>query len=191
MKKLIFCIALTMGLVLQGYYSKAQTPDPSVIKSDPDWQTIASIEGNFIDKFVSARIDMKNFDLSNQKLVLSTIGMTSDEYSKEVNLLKAAGSNLVKRYAIDASNCSSCKMDANTKSSVFKSVITQFEGSPDIYSRFRNESLGLGGGTNFAQQNCCGFGFYACCALCAFSLELFPVYLACCTVCYHSQCCSN
>lgn len=190
MKKLMFCIALTLGLILQGSYANAQTLDPSVIKSDPDWQTIARIEGGFIDKFVSAKIDLANFDLNNEKLVLSVIGMTKDEYLKNVDLVRAAANSLAKKYAIDPANCPSCKMDNDSKNSTFKTVVAQFRANPDIYTRFRGESLGLDAGTN-KTQSCCGFGFYACCTVCAFSIEVFPVYLACCALCHHSQCCSN
>ncbi len=195
MKKLMICITLIFGLILQGFYSKAQNPDPSVIKSDPDWQTIANIEGNFIDKFVSAKINLKNFDLNNQALVLSTVGMSKAEYLRNVDLVRAAGTSLVKKYAFSSANCSTCKLDINAKNDLFRSVIEQFQTNPDIYTRFRIESLGLsslsGQGTNYAQTCCCcGFWFYACCGLCSASIEAFPLYLACCGYCYHSECCT-
>ena len=192
MKKLMICVALISGLIFQGYPTSAQTTDPTVIKNDPDWQTIAAIEGNFVDRLVSAKIDLANFDLNNEKLVLSTVGMTKDEYLKNVDQVRAAANSLVKRYGISSADCSSCSLDINTKNDMVRSEIAQFKVNPAIYSRFRTESLGLADGTNKATSCCCcGWGFYGCVTLCALSIEIFPVYLACCAVCHHTQCCSN
>lgn len=192
MKKLMFCITLTLGLALQVAYTNAQTIDPAVIKSDPDWQTIARIEGSFVDRLVAAKIDLANFDLNNEKLVLSTTGMTRDEYLKNGELVKAAASSLVKRYAMDITNCPSCSVDNDTRNEMFRSVIAKFKANQDIYSRFKSGSLGLDGGTNRIESgSCCGIRFYLCVFACSVSLELFPAYLACCATCYNGFCCNN
>lgn len=191
MKKLMICIALVPGLILQAFNGRSQAARISEIKNDPDWKIIANIQDDFVNKFIAAKVDLNELDLNDEGLVLNTVGIEKEDYLKNVELVRSAGARLVKKYELDKTDCSSCLMEINAKNDVFKSVMAQFKADPGFYSRFRTESLGIG--TNLQQQTCCccGFRFYACCALCAATIEAFPLYLACCTICFHTQCCGN
>ena len=160
-------------------------------RNDPDWQIMAKIQYQFINSFVAnKKIRLDNFDFNNEAALLNVIGMTKEEYLAQVQLNKEAAQRFIAKYN-NSGKCSSCNLTYAEQVNTLKTVLKSFQANPVQYSNFVNGSLSAGGGQNLAQNSCCGFWFYACCAVCALSIEAFPVYLACCALCYHSECCSN
>ncbi len=134
--------------------------------------------------------------------------MTKEEYTIQVNLTREAAKRLVKKYNFGGLACNSCKSTNDEQIKGLRSILILFKENEKLYSKFRSQSLGVDSEKNIKltslpastgiviqkrdpQFACCGFWFYACCTLCAASIEAFPVYLMCCSYCFHSECCDE
>lgn len=198
-----FFLSKCVPICSTGYHNDSITgacvPDGSSaitqILNDPDWQTIANALHTYYDIFVNNKINVKTYDLTNNALFLQTTGLTQAQLNTLVQNVKTAGQRLVARYHFDPAKCPACSASFSVENAAFDSVIISFQNSPSLYASFTSQSLGIGYGqsskTNLASQPCCGWWFYACCALAAETIEAFPVYLAACCYCYHAECCGN
>ncbi len=161
-------------------------------RNDPDWQIMARIQYQFINSLVSNRkINLDLFDFNNENNLLTAIGMSRAEYLAQVKLNREAAVRFMKKYSITGS-CSTCTLSPADQVNTLRNVLTTFRMNNVQYSNFAANSLSVIPSTNLASGGtCCGFWFYACCAVCALSIEAFPLYIACCALCYHSECCGN
>lgn len=159
-----------------------------IFRNDSDWLTIAHLQYNVINSFVSSKIDLGSFDFTDQSAFLTVIGMDSAEYAAESLASKEAAERLIERYSITGS-CTTCSLSLGSLLDTLRSSLTVFRNNSDLYSTFKNESLNIGDRVA-TTYSCCGFWFYLCCTVCAATIEAFPVYLACCALCFHSECCN-
>ena len=160
-------------------------------RNDPDWQIMARIQYQFINSLVSNRkVNLEFFDFNNENNLLTAIGMSREEYLAQVKLNREAAARFIKKYNISGT-CSSCTLSPAAQVNTLRNVLASFRTNNVQYSNFAANSLSVNPGTNVAMaSSCCGFWFYACCSVCALTIEVFPVYLACCALCYHSECCN-
>ena len=163
-------------------------------KNDPDWQLMANIQFRFINAFVgNKKINIAAFDFNNESSLLNTLGMTKEEYLLQVKLNKEAAQRLVTKFNL-AGVCSNCTLSAGDQLDALRMALITFRSNDNLYRDFVNHSLSISTGQNLPSGDnccCCGLGFYACCAVCSLSIEVFPLYLACCGLCYNSQCCHS
>jgi hypothetical protein len=187
---LFILVLLFQSAIVNGQVSESDRVE--IIRADPDWQILATSQDLIIKTFVSSGIDIEKFDFSNETLFLKTINMTKEEYLNKVGLAKESAKRLIAKYGFKGTSCSLCSLSANDQIRSIKSQLIFLRNSPDEYSRFRQEALGVQRGiASTVSSACCGFWFYACCTLCAASIEAFPVYLMCCAYCFHSECCKT
>lgn len=201
-----FYLGKCVPICQSGYHNDSTTgacvpnaaPDSiTIIKNDPDFITISNALYTYYNIFVTKKINMSTYNLQDSALFLKTTGATQSQLNTLVANIKVAGQRLVARYHFNSSQCATCGKTFAQQDSAFNSMITLFQNNPTIYNDFVTNSLGIGsGGTQAAgiqpmraQQVCCGFWFYACCGLAAATIEAFPIYLAACAYCYHSECC--
>lgn len=160
-------------------------------RNDPDWKIMADIQYRFINSLVTnQKLNIDNLDFSNETDFLNAIGMTKVQYLAQVSLNKEAARRFIKKFNITGS-CKTCEMTYANQINGLKSAVKNFRANTNVYVNFTNSTLSGGGVGQTVAQACCGFWFYICCGVCALSIEAFPVYLACCTLCYTAECCSG
>ena len=141
-------------------------------------------------------MDVNTFNFSSEDDFLKVINKTKADYLRDVVQTKEAAKRLVAKYNLSSqtpsTECISCKSDQPEELAKLRRVITQFKTNKEVYAKFQqllltpNVAAGGGGGGGSA---CCGLRFYACALICAETIAVFPVYLACCAFCYDSYCC--
>ena len=157
--------------------------------NDPDWQTMIKIQYQVINSILTSKAaNVDNFDFTNEEEFLNVIGMSKEQYLEKVKINKEAAQRFVTKFKINGS-CKTCSLNYVDQINAFKNVLQSFRVSSLKYSNF-TKSLQSGDSGRIQGPLCCGFWFYACCATCALSIEIFPLYLACCALCYSSECCS-
>ncbi len=175
-------------------YTVSHSDTLDAYRSDPDWQLMANIQYRFISAFVwNKRINIAAFDFTNENGLLNIIGMTKEEYLLQVKLNKEAAQRLIAKFSLTG-NCNTCTLPVTSQLDALRTALNTFRSNDNIYRDFVNNSLAINTGQNLASGGnccCCGLGFYACCAVCSFAIEAFPLYLACCALCYNSQCCHS
>ena len=157
-------------------------------RNDPDFQIMAKIQYQVVNSFVTNKtVNLDNFDFTNESAFLQAIRMTKEQYLGQVKLNREAAQRFITKFNITG-NCQPCTLSYAEQINAFRSVLQSFRANPLRYSNFTGSLQPGGGGTNL-YESCCGFWFYICVATCALSIEAFPVYLACCTLCFNTQCC--
>ncbi len=112
--------------------------------------------------------------------------MTKEEFADLNEKYKEAFKRLSIKFGISKTmgTCESCKLSLAEKVNVIDNTVDKFKGKPQMMNKYFASLTTV-------SQNCCGGWFYLCIAVCAGSIEVFPVYLACCALCYHAECCSS
>jgi hypothetical protein len=162
------------------------TASIKMIKSDPDWIRMATIQYNFLNAFVSSNVNLDNFNFNDTTAFLGVLGMSLSDYNSQVALNQSTARTLVSRYGFTGS-CSACSLSESAGIDSLKTILKYFRANPNAFNLFQTESLGIG--KSVSTCCCCGFWFYACCAVCAETIVAFPIYLACCALCFHAECC--
>ena len=179
MKKLVFVLIAT---VLFAFNGNAQTELENLIK-DPDYQKMISLQLNIVNSFINKNIDIKNFDFNNNDDFLKVIDMSKEEYLSNVKLNKDLATKLNDKYKL-AGQCDLCKLSLEEQIVQTKNSLISLQDNPDLYLSFQNQL-----NQEFKGERLhCGVWFYAEVALCAATIEAFPVYLLCCAVAYHAEC---
>lgn len=147
--------------------------------------------------------------MKDKQSFLATIETSYSSYLENALKVKAAANRLITKYHLQEfdsnQNCSACKIeDDNKKIETLKNNIKFFRENKQAYLNYRkallttniNQSLSTRYTKDTASvttlstsDTCCGWGFYACCTLCAATIEAFPAYLLCCGFCYDQYCC--
>lgn len=160
---------------------------------DADYQLISKQMLSDITKFVNSKNNLSTFDFSNLALVEKVLGLTDAQYAAEMQTLKAAGQRFVKRWNLGNKACATCGTTTAQKLSACQTLFSGFQTTPASFSKFGKTittDYSIMSTTEGPQAGlCCGAWFYACCALAAETIEIFPVYLAACAYCYHAECC--
>ena len=157
-------------------------------RNDPDFQIMARIQYQVTNSFVANKtVNLDNFDFTNETAFLQVIGMSKEQYLDQVKQNREAAQRFITKFNITGT-CQPCTQSYTEQINAFRSVLQSFRANPLRYSNFTGSLQPGSGGTNLYGP-CCGFWFYICVATCALSIEVFPVYLACCTLCFNTQCC--
>ncbi|MFI5451659.1 hypothetical protein ACHMWN_05825 [Pedobacter sp. UC225_61] len=171
----------------------------NVLSRDEDWKTIVELNTMFMDKVVNSKESFNSVTLNDEEKILSIIGMSREEYLGKVAKAKSAAERILTKYNISKNlnaSCASCNLQKNEKDFAdFKQSINFFKSNRSTYEQQRQNIITTslvaaepGGG---GESLCCGPDFYLCATICAATIEAFPVYLACCYLCYRSYCCKS
>lgn len=163
-----------------------------LLSSDADWKLIASKNIETISKLVNSNIDVNTFNFDYEVEFLKVIGISKGRYLQDVAQIKAAAKRLTLKYNLSSQTfsgeCVSCKSNKTEELAKLKRTIHLFRENKLSFAKFQNllisPSLVDPGG-----NACCPWRFYACVTFCAASIEVFPVYLMCCAICYDTYCC--
>ena len=135
------------------------------------------------DKLVYSEVDLK--DLNKENFFPEKLGISNESLNESINNVRTEGNNILQSGKIESIGCQSCKSLSNEK---VIEVISFFREHKDEYEKYKsvwnNGDIEIGITDGFK----CGWRFYACCAVCAGTIEFFPVYLACCALCYDEYC---
>ena len=173
--------------------SKTETEKINIANADNDWKLIASKNIEIVDKFVNSNIDVNSFNFDSEAEFLKVIGKTKAQYLYEVNNVKAAANRMAAKYNIknEGNSCTTCNVDKNEELAKLKRTLNLFKNNKVAFTKFKtlliDPNYAIGGGGE--DVSCCGWRFYACVTFCAASIEIFPVYLMCCAICYDTYCC--
>lgn len=178
MKKLLFGLIAT---VMFGFVGNAQTDSQNLLK-DPDYQKMIGIQIDIVKSFIEKKVDFEKFDFNNNEEFLKIIDMSKDEYLSNVKLNKELATKLIQKYKLEGKS-DLCGLNLDDQISQAKNSLISFQNDPESYLSFQNQL-----NSNYASKLKCGFWFYAEVALCAATIEAFPVYLLCCAVAYHAEC---
>jgi hypothetical protein len=167
------------------------------IKSDPDWNMIVKANVEIMDQFVNRRGDATNTDLTDKKKFLAAVHISEADYLSRSLTIKACASRILMRYHLPSQQfingeCVSCGENDAKKIEAFKKEINYYQHHPEDYLAFRTSLLEVNKPNSrytYNRDGCCTANFYFCCAICAATIEAFPVYLGCCYLCSTSYCC--
>jgi hypothetical protein len=180
----------------------------NTITRDENWKIIAANNAMVMSKILAKKIDVNKFDFKNEEAFLELIDMDRKTYLQHVSQNKVASRKLLqkmKEMGINtSSDCITCTKSNEDLISDFKKTIIKFQEMPAKFKNFNRKSLKINStfqtsvvsasditDGETSEQLCCPFAFYACCAVCAGTIEIFPVYLACCYLCGVEYCCPN
>ena len=181
------------------YSTKTDNERINLIRNDDDWRFIASKNLETITKLAKSNIDVNKFDFTNEEAVLKLLGKTKNEYLREMQQIKVSAERLIGKFNFlqsQNSECISCKFTVDDALLTTKKTISRLQENDDSFTQLQTllETTDYvdpidedGGGENA----CCGLKFYACCTFCAASIEVFPVYLMCCALCFDNYCCKS
>lgn len=163
------------------------------IASDPVWLEMTDISQKYSDLIVA----LPNIDealTTDVQAFCNAIHISIGEYQADAIKMKALSANLIEKYQMNLGHvtCHFCNETAEQKLTRAKNNFKYLQDNPNQYTAFYEsvrykESEGGGNGTG-TQGPECGASFYLCCAVCAATIEIFPVYLACCGVCLKEYC---
>lgn len=178
----MLCVGCIFGSNAQTIYGKTVEE----IRVDPDWQFITKTSQLITQKMIENNITLSETDLSVDNFI-AKLKMTKEEFETLNTKFKEAAQRLNLNYGLSKAmpTCESCKLTIAQKLAEVNKTIIKFKSDPRL---MKNYFASMQGTTS---TSCCGFWFYACCGVCAATIEAFPVYLACCGLCYHSECCSS
>ena len=149
-----------------------------------------------MDRLVKAKVDIGKIDFKNESAFLKILALEKSEYLERSLKVKSAANRLILKYGITSEpgspKCISCKSNFNEVILKLKEVVNLFKGNHTAFENFQSAILANFEGSNVAASKenlCCGFFFYACVTFCAASIEVFPVYLMCCALCFDTYCC--
>lgn len=171
--------------------------------SDPDFKLIIKTNLETLDKMVSSGVDFSTFDFNDRAAFLKITGMSENEYLQKTIEVKNAAARFILKYNIQSlqngRKCISCEADNSAKINSMRSMLTAYQNDKKQYESFVSHAsyntglLNLPGTRTTAAVTsgpCCGNWFYICVAICAATIEALPLYLACCSYCFHAECCS-
>ena len=177
MKKLVFGLIAT---VMFGFVGSAQEN----IGNDSNFKSMIGLNIKVLDAFIKQKIDVKSFDFNDKDAFLKVLNMSETEYMSIVKLNKDYAQKLIANYDLKGV-CNSCLLNSDEQISEIKSTLLYFQNNPEVYSDFLNQ---MNTGTYTGKRVACSGWYYAEVALCAATIEAFPVYLLCCAVAYHAEC---
>lgn len=173
--------------------SKSESQKINIVNADADWKFIASKNLETISKLVNSKIDVNKFDFTSEEGFLKAIGVDKTQYLNDTKAVKAAANRLIAKYNLSSSatgECISCKTNNDESIAKIKRTITLLRENKASFTKFQallsSPNLNL---VDPGDGGCCGWRFYACVTFCAASIEIFPVYLMCCAICYDTYCC--
>lgn len=196
MKHLMFTLLLAVAM-FTGAQSQEVTKalndvqKVNAIRTDPDWQYMAEI--NMKVSKIMIEKSIKVAEIKDTDDLIAKLGFTKAEFETINTNYVAAAKRLKTKIDVymPGATCTNCALPSDTKKKLIDQANATFKEKPAEMNRYfkmlsakyttvQEEEAGL----------CCGIWFYACVALCAATIEVFPVYLACCAYCYHAECCS-
>lgn len=135
------------------------------------------------DKLVYSEVNLKEVNKTN--FFSDKLGISNESLNETINSVRSEGNKILHSGKIESVDCQSCKSLSDEK---VIEVISFFREHKDEYEKYKsvwnNGDIEIGITDGFK----CGWRFYACCAVCAGTIEAFPVYLACCALCYDQYC---
>lgn len=158
------------------------------VYNDSDWHTIVNLNIEVMDKLVFSQTDINSVDLNDEEAFLELTGWNRQEYLDKVGLSKQAAQSLIANHNIQG-ECGTCATETPIIFTNIKEIITNFRKDTSLYTNYKKAVISLGGGLGSDGGWCCGWAFYTCTALCAATIEVFPVYLLCTSLCFKEYCC--
>lgn len=174
--------------------SLTESQSLATFKADDDWETIVELNQEFFLKIVSKKINPKDILNFSEDEFLTILGYTREDYYKKVTKIKTSASRLIIHYNLPnyVNDCESCRLDENSKWERLNRLVSSFRQEPGNLALFFNTIKSSAKPGNMeglsTQEPGCSWKFYACCAMCAATIEAFPLYLACCAFCMDSYC---
>lgn len=149
---------------------------------EPNFKNLYVNTFEIFDKLVYSEVDLK--DLTNENFS-EKLGISNETLNESINNVRSEGNKILQSGKIESTSCQGCKSISNEK---VIEVITHYREHKDEYEKFKaawnNGDIEIGITDGFK----CGWRFYACCAVCAATIEAFPIYLCCCALCYDEYC---
>lgn len=184
MKKLTFLI-LTIFCACNTLETKTSESENDItksIKSDNDWKTLTTNSRKFTEAIINSNYDLGAIDWKDLAEVSKISGISVSDLQSMMQASKVAGQRLKEKLgAFTATEgCATCRRTEQENIAKFMQTITELKKDPKLADKFYNNLVDEGPG--------CPIVFYACVATCAATIEFFPLYLACCTVCLCEFC---
>ncbi|MBX2920268.1 MAG: hypothetical protein KF825_00180 [Ferruginibacter sp.] len=160
------------------------------IRSDKDWIFIIENSRIFTEKLIANGVDMKNTELLKSSDLYLKLGYSKENFDALNKQIKTAAKRLIEKYNLQQySSCKDCATHFEEKVKKLENATTYFKENAGSLNNFYS-SLVTNSTFSEPEENGpgCGLAFYACAAVCAASIEIFPVYIACCGVCMCEYC---
>lgn len=173
--------------------SDMSVQDVKSIASDPEW--LAMIEGTqkYANRMLSYRGEMRKLAGMNKFEFCETLNISPVEFDSIAMSLVTASESLNRRYQLESLNvmCKSCLLSDDEKLKQITQKLEYFKANPkqlDAFYAKLKQGQGTGSSGSGSNGPNCGPKFYACVALCAATIEVFPAYLLCCAFCMEEYC---
>lgn len=182
LKKIQCALLLLVALNVFGQRDK----QVEQIRNDPDWQIIYNNNIDFLNRVLGQSYSLSELWAMGQDNFLQQLNYSLDDYYQKRTETRAAAARLLNKFPElnTPGMCNTCRLDERQLTGKVDAFLShlRLRRSPDVATYLREtESLDL-------QNPQCGWKFYACAIVCAGTIEIFPVYLACCALCLCENC---
>ena len=156
------------------------------IRADPDWQIIYNSSTDFLNRLMRQPYTLSELWGTGQDNFLQLLNYRREEYYQKREETRQAAARLLNKYPLlnTPENCYSCKqtdlhLTAKVDAILNKLRIARTADASDYLRAIDSDE---------ASGPKCSWRFYACVIVCAGTIEVFPVYLACCMICLCEYC---
>lgn len=182
LRKIPYVLLLFIGLNVFGQTDKLSIQ----IRADPDWQIIYNNNTEFLNRLLRLPYTLSEIWARGQEYFLQQLNYSRDEYFQRREETRQAAARLLNRFPLlnTPGNCNTCMqsdLQLTSKVDLFINDMRR-KNIPDAGVALRQIDSEGGSGPG------CGWRFYACVIVCAGTIEIFPVYLACCSICLCEYC---
>ncbi len=188
--KFLLSLCLTLLSIMSVYAQMSDTEKIKAIRSDENWKYIVQTNQLVTKKLISGDLKLEKMAQMSKKELAESLGLSESAFFEMDEKFRVAAKKLQTRFDISGkADCVGCKESEQQKLMSLKNTLEKFKDNPkkmDTYFRAiqTNEQE-----TDEIAGLCCGWAFYACSAVCAGTIGAFPIYLACCAICYKEYCC--
>jgi hypothetical protein len=155
------------------------------ISNDPDWHIISNNNADFLKRMLQQPNTLSEIWSRGQDNFLLQLGYSREEYYERRMETREAAARLLNRYPLlnAPGSCNSCTQSELQLTGKIDAVVSSMRvarqiDATDLMREIESDEDGPK----------CGWRFYACVIVCAGTIEIFPVYLACCALCMCEYC---
>jgi biotin operon repressor len=157
-----------------------------LIKTDPSWIKITEISKKFTDAIINSNYKTEDINWADLNQISKVTGISENDLENMMQEIKDAGNLILAKYnhSNKLANCATCSRNYSEKEAIekFKLIISKWRTNSRLKDKYYSNLRVSEGEPN------CPIVFYLCVATCAVTIEAFPLYLACCTICLCEFC---
>ena len=156
------------------------------ISNDPDWHIIYNNNADFMNRVLSQPYTLSEIWSFGQDNFLLQLNYTREEYYQKRMETREAAARLLNKYPLlnAPGSCNPCSQTDLQLTSKVDAQITSLRVARKMDATDPLKEIE----SDEDSSPKCGWKFYACCIVCAGTIEAFPVYLACCALCMCEYC---